>query len=447
MGISRRKFIKGGISMFGGLGVSSIVESRFALAQSSNSGGKNLVIVNLYGGLDGMAAFPYYDGSLVSLINNTLRPTIRIPAGNIIPFGAQSGVGQKIGFHPALSSLVTHAGSNIKIIKNYGILGDPGRSHDTCQVLMSLGASGSTGDVPAMQGFLARYMDQQNWESMQFWALRNDNPSDTHTMKKQPVKVYDLSELEVPRLWGEGIKLGEYNWNLSQSLIDIQNPGDQIDTLQINTLNSVHRTLAIVQSEISSQTVGNNIAGKYDEEEHFGRTLRDAAKVLKAKRNSSTLGLSQKNMILLTGQSGYDTHADQNNLNVSGNLNELLTTLGNNLAVFYRDLADFGILQDTVIVLYSEFGRTTHENGSQGSPGVGTDHGHGNHTVVLGGPVKAGVIGADPTSTELTDEYDAMVPKIDYRDVFSDLFEWLGSNPTEIFNTKDYVRTKLGLIG
>lgn len=433
--------------MSAGLGVTSMVESRFALAQSAAGSGKNLVIINLYGGLDGMAAFPYYEGNLVGLINNTLRPTIRISSGNVIPFSGQSGLSQKIGFHPALAKLVTHAGNNIKIIKNYGIIGNPGRSHDTCQVLMSLGASGSSGNATTMQGFLARYMDQQNWESMQFWALRNDNPSDTNTVKQQPVKVYDLSELEVPKLWGEGLKLSEYNWNVSQSLFDIQDPADQIEKLQMNTLNSVHRTLAIVQSEIASQVVGDNIAGKYDENEHFGRTLRDAAKVLKAKRTSSTLGLAQKNTIILTGQSGYDTHADQNNLNLRGNLNELLTTLGNNLAVFFTDLATFGILQDTVIVIYSEFGRTTHENGSQGSPGVGTDHGHGSHTMVLGGPVKAGVIGVDPTSQELTDEYDAMVPKIDYRDVFSDVFEWFGSNPSEIFNSSDYARTKLGLIG
>lgn len=447
MGISRRNFIKNSITLSAGLGIGSLIEPRFAVAQSADGTGKNLIIINLYGGLDGMAAFPYYDGTLVNLINNTLRPTIKIPAGNVIPFGSQSGLGQKIGFHPALAKLVTHAGNNIRIIKNYGILGDPGRSHDTCQVLMSLGASGSTSDAATMQGFLARYMDQQNWDSMQFWALRNDNPSDTNTMRQQPVKVSDLSELEVPKLWGESTKLSEYNWNLTQSLVDLQKPSDQLDRLLLNSANSVHKTLAIVQSEIVSQTVGNNIAGKYDEDDHFGRTLRDAAKVLKAKKNSSSLGLSQKNMIILTGQSGYDTHADQNNLNQSGNLNSLLTALGNNLAVFFRDLTDSGILQDTVIVIYSEFGRTTHENGSAGSPGVGTDHGHGSHTIVLGGPVKAGVLGVDPTSSELTDEYDAMVPRIDYRDVFSDVFEWFGSNPVEIFNSKDYARTKLGIIG
>jgi uncharacterized protein (DUF1501 family) len=44
-------------------------------------------------------------------------------------------------------------------------------------------------------------------------------------------------------------------------------------------------------------------------------------------------------------------------------------------------------LDDTVIVVISEFGRTVHENGNGG-----TDHGHGNVMWLLGGPIAGGKV-------------------------------------------------------
>ena len=43
-------------------------------------------------------------------------------------------------------------------------------------------------------------------------------------------------------------------------------------------------------------------------------------------------------------------------------------------------------MEDIVLVTMSEFGRTAAENGT------GTDHGHGNVMMVLGGSVKGGTI-------------------------------------------------------
>jgi len=44
-------------------------------------------------------------------------------------------------------------------------------------------------------------------------------------------------------------------------------------------------------------------------------------------------------------------------------------------------------MEDIVVVTMSEFGRTAHENGNRG-----TDHGHANVMLVMGGDVKGGKV-------------------------------------------------------
>jgi uncharacterized protein (DUF1501 family) len=44
-------------------------------------------------------------------------------------------------------------------------------------------------------------------------------------------------------------------------------------------------------------------------------------------------------------------------------------------------------MEDVVVVTMSEFGRTAHENGNRG-----TDHGHANCMLVMGGPVAGGKV-------------------------------------------------------
>jgi uncharacterized protein (DUF1501 family) len=83
---------------------------------------------------------------------------------------------------------------------------------------------------------------------------------------------------------------------------------------------------------------------------------------------------------------GWDTHVNQGA--GRGQLANRLKPLGEALAAFQQSLAP--IWHETVVLVISEFGRTTHENGDRG-----TDHGHGNVHWLLGGPVAGGRIFGD----------------------------------------------------
>jgi uncharacterized protein (DUF1501 family) len=78
---------------------------------------------------------------------------------------------------------------------------------------------------------------------------------------------------------------------------------------------------------------------------------------------------------------GWDNHVNEGG--TQGQLANLLRDLGQSLAAFHQDMGDR--MGDIVVVTMSEFGRTAKENGNRG-----TDHGHANCMLVMGGRVKGG---------------------------------------------------------
>jgi uncharacterized protein (DUF1501 family) len=106
----------------------------------------------------------------------------------------------------------------------------------------------------------------------------------------------------------------------------------------------------------------------------FGDALRQTAQLIKA-----NLGVQ----VAFTDISGWDHHVNEGN--TQGQLANVLREFSQSLSAFYIDLGD--LAEDTVIVTMSEFGRTARENGNRG-----TDHGHANVMLVLGGPVRGGKV-------------------------------------------------------
>jgi uncharacterized protein (DUF1501 family) len=108
---------------------------------------------------------------------------------------------------------------------------------------------------------------------------------------------------------------------------------------------------------------------------------------------------------------GWDTHERQANI-----FNNLTEGLSKSLGAFYNDIASYH--KRVTVLVMSEFGRRLKANKSGG-----TDHGHGNVMLVLGGNVNGGkMYGKWPglSNGQLDNNVDLAVTT-DYRTVLSEV--------------------------
>jgi uncharacterized protein (DUF1501 family) len=154
----------------------------------------------------------------------------------------------------------------------------------------------------------------------------------------------------------------------------------------------------------------------YDTGGQLGRNLRELARLIK-----SDAGVEAA----FAEVDGWDHHQNENQ-----QLPNLLNQFSNGIAAFCEDLGDR--MEDVVIVTMSEFGRTAEENGNGG-----TDHGHGNLMMVLGGPVKGGKIYGEWPGLEKEQLFEGrdLAVTTDFRTVLSELVRvHLGQNDlTSVF--------------
>jgi len=106
----------------------------------------------------------------------------------------------------------------------------------------------------------------------------------------------------------------------------------------------------------------------------FGEALKQIVQLIKA-----DVGLE----VAFAESGNWDHHANEGA--AVGILANRLNDLSQGLAALVRDLGDR--MQEVVVMTMSEFGRAVAENGSRG-----TDHGHGNAMMILGGSVRGGKV-------------------------------------------------------
>ena len=174
--MNRRQFVKSGAAAF----TVSFAAPAFLsdLARAQGAANRNLVVLALAGGNDGLSTLvPYTDPFYYSR-----RPTLAIPAGTVLQVGSDSG-GAALGLHPRLTALrnVFNSGK-LALIQRVGYQ-NSSRSHFTGTDIWSVG------EPPASQGsgWLGRYLSTLGpLDPLAAWTTTGDTP---HAMLASGVGV------------------------------------------------------------------------------------------------------------------------------------------------------------------------------------------------------------------------------------------------------------------
>jgi uncharacterized protein (DUF1501 family) len=137
----------------------------------------------------------------------------------------------------------------------------------------------------------------------------------------------------------------------------------------------------------------------------YGDALRQIAQLIKA-----DVGLE----VAFAETGAWDHHAQEGA--AVGQLANRLADFAGGLAALVRDLGDR--MADVTILTMSEFGRTVAENGNRG-----TDHGHGNAMMVIGGGVKGGKVYGKWPGLAREQRYEGrdLAVTTDFRTVFAEV--------------------------
>lgn len=371
--------------------------SRLTLAAfgPAGSGSKDmLLVVFLRGGADLLSLVAPRDGADRGYYE-AARPSLALPVqgeGALLPLDAA------FGLHPAAAGL--HAlwdAGKLAIVHACGMFVDT-RSHFDAQEFIELGTPGSRS---VASGWLARHLRSAGGEAsalMPALAVGDGQPTSL-VGASRTVAMNDPD--------GFDIATGPWAWRDAQRLA-MRHLYGEAGTAVHGAGSQALDAMDLVEAYAGSAVPPANGAVYPDTD--FGRHLRLLAQLLRL-----DLGLQAATVDL----GGWDTHVEQA-YGASGRFADLARTLSDGLAAFCQDLGGPGSdvpLRRVTVVVQSEFGRRVRENADRG-----TDHGHGNAILVLGGRVLGGLKGSWPglRPDALYDGADVAVTT-DYRRVLSEI--------------------------
>jgi len=390
---TRRVFLKDlGIVMFG-FGTAPAWLARASAAETT-SRKKVLVAIFQRGAVDGLnVVVPFGDRSYYAL-----RPTIAIPAPN---GGKEAAIDLDgfFGLHPSLGPLKPiYAASHLAIVHAVGSP-DPTRSHFDAQDYME---SGTPGRKATADGWLNRALTAEAGLTPSPIRAVSVGTELARTLRgsNEALAVNNLNDFKVRDAVGSSLYEAMYE--------------SSVDPLLSGTGRRTFDAVKAVEA-LQKQPYAPANGAKYPNG-RLGQSLQQIARLIKA-----DLGME----VAFTDVGGWDTHVNEiGATSVQGQLANLLSNFGEALAAFYQDMGNR--MADVTVVTMSEFGRTARENGNRG-----TDHGHANYMMVLGGNIRGGkVYGSWPglAQEQLYEQRDLNLTT-DFRDVLGELVSRHLGNP------------------
>ena len=405
--VSRREFIRDGVAAFTVSFAAPAFLSDIALAQGARS--RNLVVLYLSGGNDALSTVvPYQDPFYYSR-----RPAIAIPAGQVLQIGSDSA-GRALGLHPRLTGLRTIFNEGrLAVVQRTGYA-NSSRSHFQGTDIWGTADPNS----PSSLGWLGRYLDTipSPVDSLVGWNTTRETPRALISRNVAVPAIPDTRTYSLASPNGAAEALNERNAATRMASYEASNrPHLSFVNGSVRGALSTLDRVASVNAYTSTLTYPNN----------------GLALALRTVAGSMVRGIGTRVYWVQTG--GFDTHSNQGNAGAGGYAN-LMATVGDSLLAFYTDLRNQGLLNDTMVLQFSEFGRRISENGS-----AGTDHGAGGVMMAMGGAVRGGIYGTaaslDPNASNQTleDSGADVRYETDFRSVYARVLDnWLGTDSVAI---------------
>lgn len=381
--ISRRVFLKNGSFALVSLGFAPSFLARTAFAGDANRRPKRLIAIFQRGAVDGLSVVvPYGEHEYYRA-----RPGIAI---------ARPGAGDAavldldgfFGFNPRLAPLKPLWDRRDLAVVHACGSPDPTRSHFDAQDYMETATPGvkSTGD-----GWLNRCLRArapQSGSSLRGVALTPQMPR---------VLKGEAPALAMRQISGFGLRAGPTSTAFESQY---QAAADRVLS---GTGREAFEAMGILKAADPGRYRPEN--GAEYPRGPFGQALGQIAQLAKA-----DIGLE----VAFAEVGGWDTHVNQGS--AEGQLATRLDDFARGLAALVIDLGER--MADTVVLTMSEFGRAVGQNGSRG-----TDHGHGNALMVIGGGVRGGRVYGRWPGLAVDARYEGrdLAVTTDFRDVFGEV--------------------------
>jgi len=417
---TRRSFLNRGLA---GLSVASTMPlflQRTVMAINNPAGAaptaKNeeiLVVLQLSGGNDGL--------SMVVPVENDDYRKARNATAILNPLILQKGA--DVGLNPNLVGFKDiFDDGHLALMQGIGYP-NPNRSHFRSMEIWQTAEPVK----PPVDGWLGRYFDAQ---------CGGSDP-------KNPVKAADAKPLDPKAAINIGNLAPLALHGSKFSAVSFQNPnayqwfaGNRVDPKMRKTFDDINQfdnpeatgssgnpTLDFLErtaldAQLTSDEI-RNVTTKY--KSGVAYPASQLAQQLQMVAQMIAGGLSTR--VYYVSMGGFDTHSNQR-----AQHDRLMTELSNAVGAFMKDLKAQGNFDRTLLMTFSEFGRRVTENASRG-----TDHGTAAPMFVMGGKVKAGIIGALPSLSPAELDKGDLKFHTDFRSVYATILDqWLKADSKAI---------------
>ncbi|MDY8134221.1 DUF1501 domain-containing protein [Aquimarina sp. 2201CG5-10] len=389
--MKRRDFLKQSVFASGMALIPSFLKGMEFLSPDQLSGYKNVIIIQLSGGNDGL-------NTIIPISNDiyhSLRPSIAKKSGQTLK------ITEDLAFNNNLKEIAAlYNQGEVSIINNVGYP-NPNRSHFRSTDIWQ---TASDTNQYLHTGWVGRYLDANCHHPYQ--AIEVDN-SLSLAMKGRTMNGIAVSD---PNQLYRTTREPFFNniiTNTQKEMLDEENQGYLYKTM-LETYSSasyIYETSKIYKTSTTYPQTP------------FAKNLKIIADFIVS-------GLKTK--VFYSSLGGFDSHVNQLNTQ-----DRLLNIYSEAIGALVLDLKKNDRFNDTLILTFSEFGRRVKQNGSRG-----TDHGAANNVLAISGALKkAGVYNELPNLSDLDNNGDIKY-SVDFRSVYATILNnWLNVDDQAILNT------------